>query len=361
MELFYGGLVDPENMEPDLTKFTRYSVRFVKKKIKWVDFVRQSPLFNTMTLQEKVALMATIGCYDLTHDEIVRQSVWNTDSSSSSLFRFLFWDESFDIREKICALIRYRDALLTIPSPADNINEYMYTLAYLSMEIPLRMLYLFSLSRAVYLRLKRSIIDSLYFLKKVAEQNNCFDKPFSFQDSNFKFEYFNMNEKHGNISSIRKSPKPQFSVTLMAGIAGSGKSSYIRENMPGIPVVSRDVIRQELGYAEGEDKVVGTPEQENEVTKVHDRLINEYCTERRSFVIDNMYIRHKYRKATYEAILPFVPYIVTVYSETSKEEIFKRREGIIPQEALTKMLNYVNIPSPVETHCLKFNLNCRKE
>ena len=65
-------------------------------------------------------------------------------------------------------------------------------------------------------------------------------------------------------------------VYVMCGIPGSGKSTWCKQNYPDLPVVSRDIIRAELGYTkDAQDKAVLAPELESIVTLTENALMEE--------------------------------------------------------------------------------------
>ena len=74
----------------------------------------------------------------------------------------------------------------------------------------------------------------------------------------------------------------------MLGVAGSGKSTWIRENLGnGILVISKDGIREELGIIKGTKKAIGNKEQEEEVGKIQEQRIKEAMSKGIPFVLDN--------------------------------------------------------------------------
>ena len=83
-----------------------------------------------------------------------------------------------------------------------------------------------------------------------------------------------------------------FNVWIMVGLPGSGKSTYIKEELPkNIEIVNQDSIRVELGIMKDDDhKAIGNKEQEKEVTRINDERINELIKQHKDFVIDNIFI-----------------------------------------------------------------------
>ena len=80
----------------------------------------------------------------------------------------------------------------------------------------------------------------------------------------------------------------KFVVYLMVGIPGSGKSTWIKENQPKLPVVSRDIIRAKLGFTSNADeKTVLTSGQERQVTTEEYFQIAKLCKKNQNFIIDD--------------------------------------------------------------------------
>jgi len=85
-----------------------------------------------------------------------------------------------------------------------------------------------------------------------------------------------------------------FKVYIMVGLPGSGKSTWIKNNLPeNIEILSKDLIRQDLGIIKDQNiKAIGNKEQEKEVKSIyHDKLL-ELLNKEEDFVIDNTNIGH---------------------------------------------------------------------
>ena len=79
------------------------------------------------------------------------------------------------------------------------------------------------------------------------------------------------------------------SVYILCGMPGAGKSTFCKNHLSHCKVVSRDLIRTELGYTSSVDeKTVGTKYQEQQVTIRENQLIKEYLEAGYDIVLDNM-------------------------------------------------------------------------
>ena len=114
---------------------------------------------------------------------------------------------------------------------------------------------------------------------------------------------------------------------------GAGKSTFCKNNLPNCKVVSRDIIRFELGYTSSVgDKSVGTKHQEQQVTIRENELIKEYLEAGYDIVLDNMN-GGQYLKPTVEYIKSIVPNakIIGYNIVTPLEKCIERRKDQISE------------------------------
>ena len=101
-------------------------------------------------------------------------------------------------------------------------------------------------------------------------------------------------------------------VYIMVGIPGSGKSTWIKNNLGNINIVSRDIIRAELGFTTDEnEKVVLDKKDEALVTKVEYDYIRKYCAKNVPFVIDDTNTG-KYRKELINVLRKYNRFIIGI-------------------------------------------------
>ena len=53
---------------------------------------------------------------------------------------------------------------------------------------------------------------------------------------------------------IKRTKKKGSTVYILCGLPGSGKSTWCKKYHPKLPIVSRDIIRAELGFTSGPDE-----------------------------------------------------------------------------------------------------------
>ena len=121
------------------------------------------------------------------------------------------------------------------------------------------------------------------------------------------------------------------SVYILCGMPGAGKSTFCKKHLPQCKVVSRDIIRTELGYTSSVDeKYVGTKYQEQQVTIRENQLIKEYLEAGYDIVLDNMN-GGPYLKPTIEYIKSIAPEakIIGYNIVTPLEKCIERRKDQI--------------------------------
>ena len=127
-------------------------------------------------------------------------------------------------------------------------------------------------------------------------------------------------------------------VYLLVGVPGSGKSEWCKREHPELPVVSRDIIRGELGYTSGVDeKVRLEPWQENIVTRKEQEKIKEYCRDGEDFIIDDTNLKKKLRKQMIDLLHQNNAYVIGVRFSTDIETCIRRRQGQIPEDRMREI------------------------
>ncbi len=127
-------------------------------------------------------------------------------------------------------------------------------------------------------------------------------------------------------------------VYLLHGLPGSGKSTWCRENHPDLPIVSRDIIRAELGYTSGPDEKARLSDgQENKVTIEENKRIQNLLKSKKDFILDDTNLRKKYRTPLINTLESAGYYVVGVVFETPLNVCIRRRSDQISPAVMKKL------------------------
>ena len=142
----------------------------------------------------------------------------------------------------------------------------------------------------------------------------------------------------------------QVTVYVMIGLPGSGKNTWINANLGRkVRQLSRDDIRENLCYCKAGEKIVGSKEQEANVSKIFNNLLVEYVSSGYDVVINNINLRKKYRDDYKKLLSRYnVKWVYVVIEAPSIEDNISRRQGQVPEDVLRNMYNGFVMPSPDE-------------
>lgn len=186
-------------------------------------------------------------------------------------------------------------------------------------------------------------------LNRLRKISALFDKNKIYKVLKYKSNIGKLCDSYGSENN-EKSPHDMFGVVIMVGYPGSGKDYFIEHELKNVPVVSRDAVRIELGLMTPDKKGVGSKEDEEKVTEVCDNLIEKYCKERKSFVINNTSLPMYRRKEIIEKLLPYSPFITIVFIDTPIEICKERRKDEIPDYVYDRMSKSFDFPMPYEAN-----------
>ena len=120
---------------------------------------------------------------------------------------------------------------------------------------------------------KQSILESVDLATATFEEVGCLDRPFPFANDESRVLYFDLPDRDPHYAAHEEF---RCNVTVMSGLPGAGKDTWIANNRPDHSAVSLDLIREELG-------VSATDNQGQVIQAAHERA-REYLRAGTDFV-----------------------------------------------------------------------------
>jgi predicted kinase len=245
-------------------------------------------------------------------------------------------------REEIARLVRFHGRpafLLEKPDPAHEV----VTLSWLVCN---KLLYLFALAdtRGRKTAEMGRPEENLHLWRLVAEENGCFEQPYPFLNDHARFLFYRQREP-----SLHYVPFEDYccTVTMMSGLPGSGKDTWLAANRPDLPVVSLDEVRCELDIEATDDQ--------GEVIRVARGRCRELLRSGRSFAFNATNLLRLTRQRWIDLFADYGARIEVVYVEPSMAVILdqnKRRDRPVPENVIRELVAKCEPPTLTEAHGL---------
>lgn len=328
--------------------------------------------WKTLNEYDKIVLVMAALFHDIGKSSCNKQktdgnwSAYNHENIGEKITRYLLWDVRFcdkqisdiEIRELICSLVKYHMRPKFLLKKKDY-NDICGEIIKISQETRWDLLCILCKcdklgSECDDLEEGINVINEL---KKKCIDLDCFNKPYF---NNIRYSSHNEHTFYEFFNHINKEKwhfigrYPKFTCFIMCGVSGSGKSYYIENTLKELylPIVSRDKIRVDLGYCSSTEKLKGNNNQENKVTEIENNLINQYCFNQQSFIIDNINIRKKYRDKIIQTVVKYGGRVEIIYVETYKENNINRRKDMVNEQVIEEMQKTIDFPTSTECHRL---------
>ena len=245
-------------------------------------------------------------------------------------------------REEIARLVRFHGRppfLLEKPDPANEVVS-------LSWVVSNKLLFLFALADTrgrTSAEMSRPE-ENLQFWRLVAEENGCFDRPYLFANDHARFLFYRQREPN-----LHYVPFEEYrcTVTMMSGLPGSGKDTWLAANRPDLPVVSLDGVRGELEIDPADDQ--------GEVVQVGRERCREFLRSGRPFAFKATNLLRLTRQRWIGLFADYQARIEIVYVEPPLSVVLawnKRRERPVPEKVVLGLAARCEPPTITEAHGL---------
>ncbi|MCB9924935.1 MAG: AAA family ATPase [Planctomycetaceae bacterium] len=245
-------------------------------------------------------------------------------------------------REEIARLVRYHGR----PAFLLEREEPTHEVVRLSWLVNNRLLYLFALAdtRGRDTDSMTRPEENLHYWKLMAEETGCYDQPYPFATDHARFTFFRQREPN-----LHYVPHEDFTctATLMAGLPGSGKDTWLSRNRSNLPVISLDDIRGELD--------VQPTENQGQVAQLAQERCREFLRSGTSFAFNATNTMRQTRGRWLDLFAGYNARIEIVYLEPPFENLLrqnKARSKAVPEAVIRKLAEKCEPPTWIECHSL---------
>lgn len=245
-------------------------------------------------------------------------------------------------REEIARLVRFHER----PAFLLERDEPTHEVVRLSWLVNNRLLFLFALAdtRGRDTDSMTRPEENLQFWKVAAEEAGCYDRTYPFANDQARFLFFRQPEP--NLYYV---PHEEYScqVTVMSGLPGSGKDTWLTLNRSDLPVVSLDAIRNELGIDPIGDQ--GT------VVQAAKERCREFLRSGTSFAFSATNIVRQTRGRWIDLFADYNARIEMVYVEPTFERLLQQNKGrakSVPEDVIHRLADKSEPPTWAECHTL---------
>ena len=265
--------------------------------------------------------------------------------------RVLLWRAGvpFDVRETISRLIAVHQVPFFAIRGDKSGRTPEFIINRLSWELPIWMLCAVAKADIIGRTYhgKQDVIDDIDVFQLMAEDMGCLDKPAEFADDYTRLCYFRGANILPQYAHYRERQGPE--VIVMAGLPASGKNTWVEKHAKGLPVVSYDDARDELGLAHGKN--------EGLVGHTAINMAKDFLRAKKPFVWNATHISSQMRTKTLDILHDYHADVRLVYLETPEKVLYSRNNGrdtSLRNKDIEKMLNRWEVPLPWEAKTVEY-------
>lgn len=263
--------------------------------------------------------------------------------------RLMLWEAGAPVaqREAICRLIAVHQVPFFAFADSRRGLSPEFIVRELSWQVDLHLLVLLARAdiRGRICPDVGNVLVNIELLRELALEEGCLRTPRRFASAETAVRYFRGAELHPDYA-LHEEPGSQ--VVVMCGLPASGKNTWVAQHHPGLPVVSFDDARAELGLRHGQ----------NEGAAAHLAVDKARALLRAGapFVWNATHLSRQMRDKSVDLCLAYGARVQLVHLEAAKPVLLERnrnRDTTLSNAALLSMLHRWDVPLPTEAHGLQ--------
>jgi predicted kinase len=190
-------------------------------------------------------------------------------------------------------------------------------------------------------------LDNIELFRECAREEGCLDEPRRFPGAHTRLTYFR--SKGAIAADYPAFQNPGSKAIMLAGLPASGKDTWIAANAPGLPSVSFDDAREELGLEYGE--------KDGAAAQLVLGRAKAFLRRHAPFVWNATHLSGQMRAKTLDLLFAYNAEVEIVHLESPEREIKARnarRDTSLTGAGIEKMLRRWEVPLPTEAHSVAY-------
>jgi predicted kinase len=266
--------------------------------------------------------------------------------------RVLLWRAGvpFALREAICRIISVHQLPFFALAGNKNGQSAEFLIRKLSHELDLRLLSAVAEAdmRGRHYEKKSDCLVDIELFREMARDEDCYGKPRQFADLHTQISYFRGAGISPDYPHYRETGSK---VKMMAGLPASGKDTRVATSGWGLPVISLDDARAELGLKHGVKAGAA-------IHLAIDRA-KEFLRVGAPFVWNATHLSPLMRRKTLDLLYAYHAEVEIIYLEQPEDVIFRRnskRDTTLSNAAIENMLFRWEPPLPTEADVVRYEV-----
>jgi predicted kinase len=303
---------------------------------------------------QRVLLFAAVLLHDAAkpdctqEDEHGRITAHGHSGRGELIARRVLWEAGATVRlrEHVAALVRHHQVpFWALERPEDDLRRIVFRSSLVASNEDLAVL-----ATADILGREcadaDAVLENIALFREYCAESECLDGPREFPSDHARFQYF---RTPGRDPGYAAYDDTRLTVTVLSGLPGAGKDHWIATHRPGLPVVSLDALRAELGLPP-------TGDQRRVATAAHE-LARRHLRAGQDFVWNATNIGRRLRGQIIGLAADYRARVEVVALEAPREVLRARnaaRAAPVPEAAVERMIRKWEAPDVTEAHAVRW-------
>ena len=193
---------------------------------------------------------------------------------------------------------------------------------------------------------QRRLLENVALFREFCGDLGCLERAYPFASDHSRVRYF---RSAGRDPTYLAHDDTRCEVTLLSGLPGAGKDSWLRERRPELPTVSLDALRVEL-------EIAPTDAQGAVIARARE-LAREYLRAGRDFAWNGTNLSRALREQCLSLFADYRARVRIVYLEVPEARLRRQnreRAGAVPEAVLERLLDRWEVPDLTEAERVKW-------